>query len=117
MDDNTLIVMLVGIPVSAAIGAFCGSFKRNSLYGFLLGALIGPLGWIVVLLLPTKGPLCPSCKAAYNPGATRCCHCGSEIIRSPGPQPIRSETVKRAILEHQTIEKYKKWKQEHAVDQ
>lgn len=31
---------------------------------------------------PTPAPVCPFCLEEVNPGATKCCHCGSELPKS-----------------------------------
>ena len=42
--------------VFAAIGAFLGSTVKKVEMGFFLGLLLGPIGWIIVLLLPRESP-------------------------------------------------------------
>ena len=31
---------------------------------------------------PAPAPVCPFCLEEVNPGATKCCHCGSELPKS-----------------------------------
>ena len=59
------------------IGSAIGKTKARAADGFALGFLLGPLGWILVLLLPSKGPKCPACLGVIPAGARRCKHCGS----------------------------------------
>lgn len=40
--------------VSGGIGAAIGSSKNRMGLGFVLGALLGCLGWIIMLFLPRK---------------------------------------------------------------
>jgi len=44
--------MLVGCIIGGAIGAYVGRTKGRQTEGMLFGALLGPLGWIIVLLMP-----------------------------------------------------------------
>lgn len=36
----------------AIIGGYIGSFRGRAGFGCFLGLLIGPLGWVIVLLMP-----------------------------------------------------------------
>jgi len=70
--------MLVWL-VLGLIGGAIGSRKGRTGAGFLFGILLGPIGWIVILLGPDLGPQpikCQECKGPLEPGATRCRHCG-----------------------------------------
>ena len=31
---------------------------------------------------PAPAPVCPFCLEEVNPGATKCCHCGSELPKA-----------------------------------
>ena len=46
-----IIVWLGIIFISAGIGYALGAGKGNGTLGFLLSLLLGPLGWVVVLML------------------------------------------------------------------
>lgn len=46
--------LFIGMLVSGGIGAAIGSSKNRTGLGFVLGLLLGCLGWIIVLLLPRK---------------------------------------------------------------
>ena len=42
--------------IMGAIGALFGKRKGRQLAGFLWGAILGPIGWLVVFLGPTIEP-------------------------------------------------------------
>lgn len=84
--DTQVILLLSCMFFTGAIGAVIGSKKGRAFIGFLLGALFGPLGWALALCPSDQRQKCPECKAPVNPGASRCCHCGSEI-RKPSHVP------------------------------
>lgn len=50
MDFIFLLVIIA--PICGLIGAFCGKFKDRTGLGFALGFFLGPIGWILVLLIP-----------------------------------------------------------------
>ena len=50
----TIGVVLALWVVFGAVGAFLGSMVGKGGTGFLLGILLGPIGWIIVLLLPRE---------------------------------------------------------------
>ncbi|WP_420386241.1 zinc ribbon domain-containing protein [Roseivirga sp.] len=57
---------------------------RSEIGGFFLGALLGPLGIIVALVVP-KDPSklgyteCPYCAEYIKPNARVCKHCGRDL--------------------------------------
>jgi hypothetical protein len=64
----------------AMLGAALGSSKGNGTAGFLLGLFLGPLGLILVLLLPEDGRRCHLCKGVVPQEAVKCKHCGSKLL-------------------------------------
>lgn len=73
---------LVGwILLGGLVGAAIGSNKGRSGAGFVLGALVGPIGWLLIAFGPdeTPGTLCPACKGKVPDGAVKCMHCGSDV--------------------------------------
>lgn len=72
-------LFLLWCVVCGGIGAAIGSWKSRLLGGFVLGLLIGPLGWLLVAVGPSMGRKCPECKGDVPMGATKCKHCGSEL--------------------------------------
>ena len=46
--------------------------------GVVWGALLGPIGWILVLFLDQRAK-CPECRESLAEGAKRCQHCGFEF--------------------------------------
>ena len=75
---------LGGWCVSAVIGYLIGnSFGRGG-SGLGLGLLLGPLGWLVVLLLKDPRARCPLCQGALpSAGVARCRHCGGDLRPRP----------------------------------
>ena len=52
-DFQRLLIWLGAILLClGTVGAGLGSFKGRAAFGFALGALLGPIGWLIVLLLP-----------------------------------------------------------------
>lgn len=67
----------------AAVGALIGWAKGAMLRGALLGALLGPVGWVISLLSKSKLPECPACGRGNLAGARRCRHCGADLLHQP----------------------------------
>jgi hypothetical protein len=72
---------LLCAAVGGLIGWWRGAFWRD----LMLGAALGPIGWIVSLLIPRPSPKCAGCGRATARGAKFCAHCGA-----PLPPPLRS---------------------------
>lgn len=74
-----LIVITLWTLLMGGIGAAIGARKARSGFGFVLGALLGPLGWLVTFVMPSNHPKCPACKGDVFTGATKCKNCGSDL--------------------------------------
>jgi hypothetical protein len=86
---ESLGLALGGWCVSAVIGYFIGRSLGRGGAGLLWGLLLGPVGWLVLLMLGDPRPQCPLCKGRLETLAVaRCRHCGGELRKArPGPPP------------------------------
>lgn len=79
---GSVFVSLFWLALSLAIGGVLGDkLKGQQKAGTLLG-LLGPIGWICVILLTDRRAKCSACKSALNPGATKCARCGTDVPRA-----------------------------------
>lgn len=79
---DLLIQYLLWVLVFALVGAAIGQKRGRVFAGFLLGGLIGPLGWLVILLGPDYSGqfrACPYCAESVRAGAIVCKHCGKSL--------------------------------------
>lgn len=63
----------------AGLGYMIGNTKGRGTEGLALGLLLGPIGFIIALLLPEQGPKCPECQGVIPYGVKRCKHCGYQF--------------------------------------
>lgn len=77
-----------GMFFTGGIGALIGNRRGQVANGFALGALLGPVGWLITILLPEAGPKCPECLGVIPRAARRCKHCGVEL-RAPKVRMLR----------------------------
>ena len=86
LTDPTLWYWLIGFTVVCAlVGALIGKYKNAVVRDTLLGLALGPIGWLISLLLP-KAAAKPSCRACGKPveaGDKYFRHCGAK----PGAEP------------------------------
>lgn len=61
------------------IGLLIGKLRGRESFGFWMGFLLGPLGWLITLLMGQGGPKCPECFGTVDPRAKKCCHCASDL--------------------------------------
>ncbi|HEX5121638.1 MAG TPA: zinc ribbon domain-containing protein [Rhodanobacteraceae bacterium] len=75
--------------ICAGIGALIGRSKGRWLAGFIWGAALGPIGWIVIAVAKREPRLCPEC-GRKNPVDAKVCHgCGIQF-RKYASQTTRS---------------------------
>ncbi len=67
--------------IGAIVGAIIGKYKNAVVRDAILGAMLGPIGWIISLLrAPAKKPAaCPGCKRPIDAGDAHCRHCGAKL--------------------------------------
>ncbi len=77
-----LIAVVFVVGLLGGIGAAIGSIKGRTAAGFWLGALLGPLGWLIAAVLGrSEGATvaCPKCAERIQPAATVCRWCGATV--------------------------------------
>jgi hypothetical protein len=73
MEDFFFLFVIVGAVVCGLVGAVIGNTRKMAWPGWWCGFLLGPIGWIIVLLLPKSAP--------------------AEKERTPGSPTKRTRTV------------------------
>ena len=67
------------------VGALCGKYKGQPFLGFIIGLLLGPIGWLIILLSGDVRPKCEACREVIDPKATVCPHCRSAVMKKEKP--------------------------------
>ena len=101
------IALVLYVIVFGLIGVVVGQRKGRAFAGFVFGALLGPIGWLIVAVGPdVKASLeaarmrkCPYCAELVQPEAKVCKHCGKNI-----------EPLYKQAGEDRTIQEYERWK-------
>jgi len=67
--------------VGAAVGAWIGRRRNAVVRDTILGAALGPIGWIISWYLPPAKPIpaCPACKREVGAADAHCRHCGAKL--------------------------------------
>jgi len=85
--------------VCAVAGGIIGDRKGSAVSGFFLGALLGPLGLLVIAVAKGDRNPCPFCRELVQSGAVVCPHCQRDLPKSalpvdtgPPPQPVKPAT-------------------------
>jgi hypothetical protein len=84
MDDQFrlivgMAVLAVLLAIPGTIGAFIGARHDAAIAGFFLGAILGPLGWLLALLLDNRIK-CPQCCGRLPSGQPpTCLHCRCDL--------------------------------------
>jgi hypothetical protein len=88
-----VVVLVVWVLLPAYLASYLGG-KRSigSFAGFVLGLLLGWLGFVIVLIFPYQGPTkkCPYCAERVKTEARVCKHCGRDFAAGPGAGRQRS---------------------------
>jgi hypothetical protein len=71
--------------VGAIVGALIGRKKNTIVRDMLLGAALGPIGWIISVKSPAPTPQkkCPSCGVIVAASDAFCRTCGTALTPSP----------------------------------
>jgi hypothetical protein len=80
-DPRLWLWALVLTVVCGAVGAMIGRRKNTVVRDAVLGAALGPIGWIISLCLPAQRPppACPACKREVGAADAHCRHCGAAL--------------------------------------
>ena len=76
---DSVLPILACMCAGGAVGWWIGSLRDRPGDGLAWGALLGPIGWLVVYLGPDNRRKCQECRGAVPSDATRCMHCGAEL--------------------------------------
>lgn len=66
----------------AVVGALIGNAKGRWLAGLIWGAVLGPIGWLVVALSKSGFVECSECGQSNAPAAKVCRHCGIDLRKA-----------------------------------
>jgi len=63
-DPVTFVMLLTWLTLAALVGLYCGRTREKAREGLLLGLLLGPIGWLLILLAyPIPPPPAPGTPA------------------------------------------------------
>lgn len=96
MDDDTIslsifIYFIFWAIVCGAIGGLIDASRNNVGNGIFWGAVLGPVGWVLVLFLDKRSK-CPACQSPVPDKAMRCGQCGFEF-RALKPSMFEMQTA------------------------
>ncbi|MSU59616.1 MAG: hypothetical protein EXS35_15860 [Pedosphaera sp.] len=81
-DLKFLAALVVPLFFMSIIGFGIGHRRGRGGLGFLLGLLLGPIGWLLILCFERGGIKCPECLSIVPKGAIRCRYCRAELTES-----------------------------------
>lgn len=79
MSSELVIILLTWIVLWGAIGAAIGERKGIGGQGFAAGALLGPIGVLLVAVSSGNQVKCRHCRKEIAPDATVCPHCQRDV--------------------------------------
>ena len=87
-------IIILGCVIGGVVGYLLGNLKGAGGAGFALGLLLGPIGWVIALLLSDKRRKCPLCQGAVPEGKlARCKNCGGDLTASARARGAAMEAV------------------------
>lgn len=82
LESPSLWIWTIVLTIAcAAVGAMIGRYKNAVVRDAILGAALGPIGWIISLCLPASKPTprCPACGGEVGASDAHCRHCGAKL--------------------------------------
>ena len=76
---ENVFALIVAVTM-AGVGAAIGNSRGRLMFGLLLGLFVGPLGWFLVYVLPSKRMPCPHCRTPVDKKATVCLKCNRSVV-------------------------------------
>ncbi len=81
--NDLFVFLLLGFVLFGAVGLLIGQRKGRPLAGLIWAMVLGPIGWLLILLGPSRQDLnstpCPHCGAALPIGEASCRQCGNPV--------------------------------------
>jgi hypothetical protein len=106
--------LIFWLPISLVLGAIVGKARGRVGAGMFLSALLGPIGWLVILIGPDYRRKCPFCAETIKPEAIICPHCQREV----SVEEYRTWSAKRYAKRLANIEDpVEKWAREQHPDE
>ena len=102
MDTGFLVVVFLFAMIFGFIGRSIGERKGRPEAGFIFGALLGPIGILIIAVGPdikaeqaarnaqimaSLARKCPACRGTVPDDARKCMHCGEDLAVKPVPAP------------------------------
>jgi hypothetical protein len=93
---DLIVWALLAFVLFGAIGMLIGQGKGRPAAGLFFGMLLGPFGWLVVLLGPSAQQMssapCPHCRGVLPFNQAQCNHCGNRVswIKGRAFKPSRA---------------------------
>ncbi len=75
------LIITAWLVVGGVVGAAVGWWRNRLWAGLMLGALLGPIGWLITAGLRARFIECPACSRAVRVQAAVCGHCGASLRR------------------------------------
>jgi hypothetical protein len=73
-------VWVVAWLIAAVVGTSIGNAKGRPAANAIWGLLLGPIGWLVILIAPDVRPKCPDCGGSIVANARKCKNYGTLLV-------------------------------------
>lgn len=70
---------LAWIALWSSLGAIIGNSRGRLAFGLVMGFILGPIGLLLIFVLPSLYKFCPFCKGNIPTDAVKCQKCGSDL--------------------------------------
>lgn len=98
--DDVMGWWLASVGLGAVIGSVVGASRHRPLAGAIWGALLGPIGWLIVAVGPDdaerRAKRCPHCLGLLPLQQVECAHCNRRVVWVRG-EPRKPSGVARSI--------------------